>query len=119
MYYIDATYSVELEIKDTADAPKLNNYIDLHLEFDEDDWLVLGVVHKYQLYMGIDIFVHMGGDGGGGGGGVGCVAMYIPWFVCRNIQLQLGGHDTWYSFLSQNCIYIQLNMALFKSFLLH
>ena len=39
MYYIDATYSAELEIKDTADAPTWDHYIDLHLEFDEDDRL--------------------------------------------------------------------------------
>ena len=33
--YIDVTYLKELEIKDTTDAPKWTNYLDLHLEFDE------------------------------------------------------------------------------------
>ena len=31
--YIDVTYPEELEIKDTTDAPKWVNYLDLHLEF--------------------------------------------------------------------------------------
>ena len=35
-YYIDVIYLKELEIKDTTDAPKWANYLDLHLEFDED-----------------------------------------------------------------------------------
>ena len=34
--YIDVIYPKELEIKDTIDAPKWANYLDLHLEFDED-----------------------------------------------------------------------------------
>ena len=34
--YIDVIYPKELEIKDTTDAPKWANYLDLHLEFDED-----------------------------------------------------------------------------------
>ena len=34
--YIYVIYSKELEIKDTTDAPKWDNYLDLHLEFDED-----------------------------------------------------------------------------------
>ena len=34
--YIDVIYSNELEIKDTTDAPKWVNYLDLHLEFDGD-----------------------------------------------------------------------------------
>ena len=29
-------YPKELQIKDTTDAPKWANYLDLHLEFDED-----------------------------------------------------------------------------------
>ena len=33
-YYIDI-YPKELEIKDTTDAPKWDNYLDLYLEFDE------------------------------------------------------------------------------------
>ena len=32
--YIDI-YPKELEIKDTTDAPKWDNYLDLYLEFDE------------------------------------------------------------------------------------
>ena len=39
-----AIYPGELEINETADAPKLANYIDLKLEFDED-----GRLHT-QLY---------------------------------------------------------------------
>ena len=34
--YIDVIYLKELEIKDATDAPKWANYLDLHLEFDED-----------------------------------------------------------------------------------
>ena len=34
--YIDVIYSEELEIKDTTDAPKWANHLDLHLDFDED-----------------------------------------------------------------------------------
>ena len=34
--YIDVIYPKELEIKDTTGAPKWANYLDLHLEFDED-----------------------------------------------------------------------------------
>ena len=34
--YIDVIYQKELEIKYTTDAPKWPNYLDLHLEFDED-----------------------------------------------------------------------------------
>ena len=34
--YIDVIYPNELEIKDTTDAPKWANYLDLYLEFDED-----------------------------------------------------------------------------------
>ena len=34
--YIDIIYPKELEIKDTTDAPKWANYLDLSLEFDED-----------------------------------------------------------------------------------
>ena len=34
--YIDVIYPNELEIKDTTDAPKWANYLDLNLEFDED-----------------------------------------------------------------------------------
>ena len=37
--YIDVIYPKELDIKDTTDAPKWDNYLDLHLEFDEDDKL--------------------------------------------------------------------------------
>ena len=33
--YIDVIYPKEREIKDTTDAPKWDNYLDLHLEFDE------------------------------------------------------------------------------------
>ena len=34
--YIDVIYPEELEIKDTTDAPKWADYLDLHLVFDED-----------------------------------------------------------------------------------
>ena len=39
--YIDVIYPKELEIKATTDAPKWANYLDLHLEFDEDDKLFM------------------------------------------------------------------------------
>ena len=38
--HIDVIYPKELEIKDTTDTPKWANYLDLHLEFDEDSKLV-------------------------------------------------------------------------------
>ena len=44
--YIDAIYSKELEIKDTTDAPKWANYLDLHLEFDEDSKLFTRLYDK-------------------------------------------------------------------------
>ena len=44
--YIDAIYSQELEIKDTTDAPKWPNYLDLHLEFDEDGTLFTRLYDK-------------------------------------------------------------------------
>ena len=34
--YIDVIYQKELDFKDTKGAPKWANYLDLHLEFDED-----------------------------------------------------------------------------------
>ena len=34
--YIDVIYPKELEIKDTTDVLKWANYLDLHMEFDED-----------------------------------------------------------------------------------
>ena len=34
--YIDVIYPKELQIKDTTDAPKWANYLDLYLEFDQD-----------------------------------------------------------------------------------
>ena len=34
--YIDVIYPEELEIKNTTDAPKWVNYLDIRLEFDED-----------------------------------------------------------------------------------
>ena len=37
--YIDVIYPKELEIKDTTYAPKRANYLDHHLEFDEDSKL--------------------------------------------------------------------------------
>ena len=45
--YIDDIYPNELEIKDTTDAPKWANYLDLHLEFDGDGKLFTGSVRDY------------------------------------------------------------------------
>ena len=39
MHYIDVIYPKELEIEDTTDGLKWANYLDLHLEFDEDNKL--------------------------------------------------------------------------------
>ena len=39
-------YLSELEIKDTTDVPKWTNYLDLHLEFDEDGKLFTRLYHK-------------------------------------------------------------------------
>ena len=60
-----------LEIKDTADAPKWANYLDLHLEFDEDGKLFTqlydkpddfppdDLVHKFDTYVShVEWFVH-------------------------------------------------------------
>ena len=44
--YIDVIYPKKLEIKDTTDAPKWDNYLDLHLEFDEDGKLVTRLYDK-------------------------------------------------------------------------
>ena len=44
--YIDVIYPKEFEIKDTTDAPKLANYIDLNLEFDEDGKLFARLYDK-------------------------------------------------------------------------
>ena len=44
--YIDVIYPKELEIKDTTDAPKWANYLDLHLEFDEDGKLFTRLYDK-------------------------------------------------------------------------
>ena len=45
-HYIDVIYQKELEIKDTADAPNWVNYLDLHLEFDEDGTLFAQLYDK-------------------------------------------------------------------------
>ena len=45
--YIDVIYPNELEIKDTIDAPKWANNLDLHLEFDEDGKLVTRPYDKH------------------------------------------------------------------------
>ena len=45
-YYIDVNYPNELEIKDTTDAPKWANYLDRHLEFDEDGKLFTRLYDK-------------------------------------------------------------------------
>ena len=34
--YLDSIYPSELEIKDTSDSPKFVNFLDLHLEIDQD-----------------------------------------------------------------------------------
>ena len=39
-------YPKELEIKETTDAPKWPNYLDLHLEFDEDGKLFTRLYDK-------------------------------------------------------------------------
>ena len=44
--YIDIIYPKELDIKDTTDAPKCVNYLDLHLEFDEDGKLFTPLYDK-------------------------------------------------------------------------
>ena len=44
--YIDVIYPEELEIKDSADAPKRANYLYLHLEFDEDGKLFTQLYDK-------------------------------------------------------------------------
>ena len=45
-YYIDVIHPKELEIKDTTDAPKWANYLDLHLEFDENGKLFTQLYDK-------------------------------------------------------------------------
>ena len=45
-YFIDDIYPQELEIKDTTDAPKWANYLDLHMEFDEDGTLFTRLYDK-------------------------------------------------------------------------
>jgi hypothetical protein len=37
--FVDRTYSIEFEIKDTTDADIFASYLDLHLEIDSDGWL--------------------------------------------------------------------------------
>ena len=48
--YIDVIYLKELDIKDTTDAPKWANYLDLHLEFDEDGNLLTRLYASVMTY---------------------------------------------------------------------
>ena len=44
--YIDVIYQKELQIKDTTAASKWANYLDLHLEFDQDGKLFTRLYDK-------------------------------------------------------------------------
>ena len=43
---MNVIYLKELDIKDNTDAPKWTNYLDLHLEFDEDGKLFTQLYDK-------------------------------------------------------------------------
>ena len=45
--YIDVIYPKKLETKDTTDDPKWANYLDLHLEVDEDAQLFKQLFDKH------------------------------------------------------------------------
>ena len=48
--YIDVIYPKELEIKYTTDAPKWPNYLDLHIEYDEDGKLFTRLWQAWWLW---------------------------------------------------------------------